>query len=155
VPWDGPSATSLTLTGLVQVDDATKSRVEKDIARVKDLGTIKVVVGLAEYLGTRPQTAGTRQQNESFEVSEKSLKGRAVSHGTEYVALAFLLVAIALPTISGANSDRFISSGLKPDSDRARVRNRRTLGTFYFYYRSRGTVPGPPSHRFCPRGLLT
>ncbi|KAI0202978.1 hypothetical protein F4808DRAFT_418707 [Astrocystis sublimbata] len=68
------------------VDDAQKERVERDMKVAKDLGTIKIHVKrkieAGNYYG--PTFDNTVVNPASFELAEKALKGRAVSHGTSY-----------------------------------------------------------------------
>ncbi|TKW59438.1 hypothetical protein CTA1_10229 [Colletotrichum tanaceti] len=68
-------------------DDAAKDRVESDSTRAKLLGTIEVfiysmiITGPSRYIssGHRHET-----QRDGFNIAEKALKGRAVSHGTSF-----------------------------------------------------------------------
>ncbi|CCF37435.1 hypothetical protein CH063_08763 [Colletotrichum higginsianum] len=68
-------------------DDAAKDRVESDSTRAKLLGTIEVfiypiiITGPSRYIGSghRHET-----QRDGFNIAEKALKGRAVSHGTSF-----------------------------------------------------------------------
>ncbi|OTA60802.1 hypothetical protein K449DRAFT_435210 [Hypoxylon sp. EC38] len=68
------------------VDDSKKDRVERDTKVAKDLGLIEIRIFRCLYLGHttithhRPSLRGTRQ----LELAEKSLKGRAMSHGTSF-----------------------------------------------------------------------
>jgi hypothetical protein len=69
------------------VDDAPKERIEKDLKTANGLGTIEVKFTRAIEYGPIP--ARTRDSGGAnltgFELAEKSLKGKAVSHGTSYV----------------------------------------------------------------------
>ncbi|KAI0122596.1 hypothetical protein F4814DRAFT_214546 [Daldinia grandis] len=67
------------------VDDAKKDRIKDDIKIAKHLGLIEVRVHPCIYLGhtttpahRKPITSG------KLEVAEKSLKGKAISHGTSF-----------------------------------------------------------------------
>ncbi|OTB08527.1 hypothetical protein M426DRAFT_317152 [Hypoxylon sp. CI-4A] len=70
------------------VDDATKERIEHDMETAKDLGCIEVRVTRTIYLGkssSRPSKHKRNPiENSDLEISEKSLKGKATSHGTSY-----------------------------------------------------------------------
>ncbi|KAI1413596.1 hypothetical protein F5Y13DRAFT_160674 [Hypoxylon sp. FL1857] len=67
------------------VDDSKKDRVEHDIKVAKDLGLIEIRVSRSIYLGRVPtyQRPSPRETKE-LELAEKSLKGRAMSHGMSY-----------------------------------------------------------------------
>lgn len=69
------------------VDDAPKERIEKDLKTAKGLGTIEVKFTRAIEHGPLPARTrdGSSVNLTSFELAEKSLKGKAVSHGTSYV----------------------------------------------------------------------
>ncbi|XXG96764.1 hypothetical protein Hte_003055 [Hypoxylon texense] len=70
------------------VDDAKEERVKSDIKIAKDLGLIEVKiwrcirVGPSAYQSSSPQPHVER--NNKLELAEKSLKGRATSHGTSF-----------------------------------------------------------------------
>lgn len=66
------------------IDDAPKERVEKDLKTAKDLGTIEVKFTRAIEHGPGYHNYSDDVQSRSFELAEKSLKGKAVSHGTSY-----------------------------------------------------------------------
>ncbi|KAI1279668.1 hypothetical protein F5Y07DRAFT_357424 [Xylaria sp. FL0933] len=68
------------------IDDAQKERVACDLKVAKTLGTIKVVFTRAiEYgTGVYHTSHSNNAQSGAFELAEKSLKGKAVSHGTSY-----------------------------------------------------------------------
>ncbi|KAI1780837.1 hypothetical protein F4818DRAFT_18679 [Hypoxylon cercidicola] len=71
------------------VDDTTKDRVEKDQKVSEKLGLIKVEVYRCIIVGPMAVKAakksGTSNQSKaSFELAEKSLKGKTISHGTVY-----------------------------------------------------------------------
>jgi hypothetical protein len=98
-----------------------------------------VCVNLVDEIEVQRCYQGIRQENGNFEISEKSLKGRSVSHGTEYVAAFHIGIATAVMPSLFLLRDRFVPGGLQKDNGVVRVENRRLLGTYYFYYRSRGT----------------
>ncbi|KAI0136861.1 hypothetical protein BJ170DRAFT_589823 [Xylariales sp. AK1849] len=63
------------------VDDAKKERVEKDMEVAKNLGVIEVkVMRGTEHGDEAPMNS--KVKNKNLELSEKSLKGKAISHGT-------------------------------------------------------------------------
>ncbi|KAI0834851.1 hypothetical protein F5Y06DRAFT_278071 [Hypoxylon sp. FL0890] len=67
------------------VDDSKKDRVERDVKVAKNLGLIEIRVSRCIYLGNvagihRPSLIKTKE----LELAEKSLKGRAMSHGTSF-----------------------------------------------------------------------
>ncbi|KAI3341447.1 hypothetical protein F4824DRAFT_313818 [Ustulina deusta] len=66
-------------------DDARKEQVEKDLKVAKALGTIEVKFTRVTERGS-PYTSrrATDAKSGAFELAEKSLKGKAVSHGTSY-----------------------------------------------------------------------
>ncbi|KAI0014774.1 hypothetical protein F4780DRAFT_169649 [Xylariomycetidae sp. FL0641] len=68
------------------VDEAQRERVERDSKIAKDLGVIEVRIYRAiEHGPSRHSNHGRSQvQPSGFELSEKSLKGKAISHGTSY-----------------------------------------------------------------------
>ncbi|KAI0388743.1 hypothetical protein F5Y17DRAFT_181178 [Xylariaceae sp. FL0594] len=70
------------------IDDAPKERLENDIKMAKGLGTIEVKFsrGLEYGPGFAVNRQDYRVNLAGFELAEKSLKGKAVSHGTLYQA---------------------------------------------------------------------
>ncbi|KAH6656587.1 hypothetical protein BKA67DRAFT_159856 [Truncatella angustata] len=76
----------LQFTSIKTVDDAKKDRVEKDIKLANNLGIIEVRVERGTDLG-RSSYKGAQVANKKFELAEKSLKGKAVSHGTSLGAV--------------------------------------------------------------------
>ncbi|KAI0799400.1 hypothetical protein GGR55DRAFT_684013 [Xylaria sp. FL0064] len=68
------------------IDDAQKERVACDLKVAKTLGTIEVVLTRAIECGTGPYDIADLNESQpgTFELAEKSLKGKAVSHGTSY-----------------------------------------------------------------------
>ncbi|KAI0426528.1 hypothetical protein F5Y09DRAFT_345625 [Xylaria sp. FL1042] len=67
------------------IDDAQKERVECDLKVAKTLGTIEIAFTRAIEHGSTAYTSRPNEgQSGSFELAEKSLKGRAVSHGTSF-----------------------------------------------------------------------
>ncbi|KAF4775912.1 hypothetical protein HER10_EVM0001842 [Colletotrichum scovillei] len=75
------------------VDDATKERVEGDSKKAKSLGVIEVFVYPLTITGPS-YTSGHEHyrdnQDSSFNIAEKALKGRAVSHGTSFTDGGFV-----------------------------------------------------------------
>ncbi|KAI1111409.1 hypothetical protein F5Y14DRAFT_425460 [Nemania sp. NC0429] len=66
------------------IDDARKERVQSDLEVAKDLGTIEVIFRRAIECGRGDHRRHGDTAPETFELAEKSLKGKAVSHGTSY-----------------------------------------------------------------------
>ncbi|KAI1296315.1 hypothetical protein F5Y03DRAFT_398843 [Xylaria venustula] len=68
------------------IDDARKERVQSDLKIAKDLGTIEVRFTRALDAGISVTSYGgaTNIKGDAFELAEKSLKGKAVSHGASY-----------------------------------------------------------------------
>ncbi|KAI8634043.1 hypothetical protein F5Y19DRAFT_461548 [Xylariaceae sp. FL1651] len=68
------------------VDEAQKERVQDDLKTAKNLGTIEVTFTRAIEHGpsSRPYRDNSDAKSGDFELAEKSLKGKAVSHGTSY-----------------------------------------------------------------------
>ncbi|KAI1148250.1 hypothetical protein F4825DRAFT_106366 [Nemania diffusa] len=68
------------------IDDAQKERVESDIKAAKGLGTIEIKFTRAIEYGPSYSRPYYDVKPRDFELAEKSLKGKAVSHGTSYGA---------------------------------------------------------------------
>ncbi|KAI1126827.1 hypothetical protein F5Y10DRAFT_203054 [Nemania abortiva] len=68
------------------IDDAHKDRVENDIKIAKGLGTIEVKFNRAIEYGPCHSYNSHEIPSGALELAEKSLKGKAVSHGTSYGA---------------------------------------------------------------------
>ncbi|KAI1179570.1 hypothetical protein F4777DRAFT_436034 [Nemania sp. FL0916] len=68
------------------VDDTRKERVETDIKAAKGLGTIEVQFTRAIDRGQTYNDNPHKIRPKAFELAEKSLKGKAISHGTSYGA---------------------------------------------------------------------
>lgn len=66
------------------VDEAQHERVKSDMKVAKKLGIIEVKV-MRGIVGGEVSTRPGNIRNNKFELSEKSLKGKAVSHGTKSV----------------------------------------------------------------------
>ncbi|KAI0401204.1 hypothetical protein F4802DRAFT_440587 [Xylaria palmicola] len=66
------------------IDDARKERVESDLKVAKDLGTIEVQFFREIEYGPSSHTPADNCESATFELAEKSLKGKAISHGTSY-----------------------------------------------------------------------
>ncbi|GAW15783.1 hypothetical protein ANO14919_052030 [Xylariales sp. No.14919] len=67
-------------------DDSQKERVESDLKVAKSLGTIEVRFTRAIEYGPSISRHDHSAKEGTFELTEKSLKGKAVSHGTSYGA---------------------------------------------------------------------
>ncbi|OHE97619.1 hypothetical protein CORC01_07034 [Colletotrichum orchidophilum] len=109
------------------IDDATKERVEGDSKKSKSLGVIEVfiypmvITGLPHYTESgRPDT-----RNTGFDIAEKALKGRAVSHGTSFTDGGVVAQRICV-------RGEFLNGG-------------DPIACFMFKYRSRGTIRRPSS----------
>ncbi|KAI1826913.1 hypothetical protein F4861DRAFT_495654 [Xylaria intraflava] len=66
------------------IDDARKERVESDLKLAKGLGTIEVKFRREIEYGVIRSTGVADSGTKKWELAEKSLKGKAVSHGTSY-----------------------------------------------------------------------
>ncbi|KAI3336614.1 hypothetical protein HD806DRAFT_11720 [Xylariaceae sp. AK1471] len=68
------------------IDDCPKERVAQDLAIAKNLGLIKVAVIRCTKGRSRPaRTKNVLDSNrQKFELAEKSVKGKAISHGTTF-----------------------------------------------------------------------
>ncbi|KAI1373400.1 hypothetical protein F4677DRAFT_429524 [Hypoxylon crocopeplum] len=66
------------------VDDSKKDRVKSDLKIAKDLGFIEAKVFRCIYLGLTDSRPSSVRDTKKFELAEKSLKGRAMSHGTSF-----------------------------------------------------------------------
>ncbi|KAI1496181.1 hypothetical protein F5X99DRAFT_401202 [Biscogniauxia marginata] len=69
------------------VDEARKERVAEDIKIAKNLGVIEVkLLRVTEHgpTGYSQRASGINPGTGKFELTEKSLKGKAISHGTSY-----------------------------------------------------------------------
>lgn len=77
----------LKFTGVQIVDDSHHERVQRDLNIAKGLGVIEVRVlrvinnGLEE---ARPRLSSRNQELNTFELAEKSLKGKSISHGASF-----------------------------------------------------------------------
>ncbi|KAK8094557.1 hypothetical protein PG997_001242 [Apiospora hydei] len=69
--------------GLATVDDTSSWRVENEREQVRELGTIELRVIRVQELGGSTFNPSTKTSG-LVEVAEKSLKGRAISHGTQF-----------------------------------------------------------------------
>ncbi|KAI1767066.1 hypothetical protein GGR53DRAFT_483821 [Hypoxylon sp. FL1150] len=123
------------------VDDATEDRIEKDREASKKLGLIEVEV--SRCIMVRPtNTGGTFPQlnTTSFELAEKSLKGKAISHGTVY-STGEVSVAPVFWTTEPLDKENV------------------TITAFEFRYRSRKAlqqelvIPGSPPRSLTLNGL--
>ncbi|KAI0532239.1 hypothetical protein GGR58DRAFT_507661 [Xylaria digitata] len=103
------------------IDDARKDRVESDLKVAKSLGTIEVKFTRAIEYGPGTSRRIHNAREGTFELAEKSLKGKAVSHGTSYGVCE----AISMPTWVDA---------------RDIVEDNGPILVYKFMYRSKGIV---------------
>lgn len=68
------------LLTMTSVDDARQQRVKSERGAAKHLGTIEVKVDRAIYRGLQP-ASDCSTKPKTLEFAEKSLKGKAISHG--------------------------------------------------------------------------
>ncbi|KDN66023.1 hypothetical protein CSUB01_00689 [Colletotrichum sublineola] len=123
-----------SLTDFISVDDAANDRVKTDTAKAKLLGVIEVFIYPMVITGPTRYTNSSHRhdvQDDNFEIAEKALKGRAVSHGTSF-------------------ADGGIVSQ-KPTVTAEYLNDRNPIAAFSFKYRSRDAlhkeliIPRPPS----------
>ncbi|KAK1972177.1 hypothetical protein LY78DRAFT_651063 [Colletotrichum sublineola] len=116
------------------LDDAANDRVKTDTAKAKLLGVIEVFIYPMVITGPTRYTNSSHRhdvQDDNFEIAEKALKGRAVSHGTSF-------------------ADGGIVSQ-KPTVTAEYLNDRNPIAAFSFKYRSRDAlhkeliIPRPPS----------
>ncbi|KAJ3568174.1 hypothetical protein NPX13_g6511 [Xylaria arbuscula] len=131
-----PNALSSLLTYLI-VDEAKKERVEGDRKIANGLGTIHVDFFRATIRA--PSTGHVTDANSGgFELAEKALKGKAISHGTSYGHCLPLLKNTDLNwTRYGAReaipTPKFSKTDYLPEDNGPIV-------TFKFFYRSRDAL---------------
>ncbi|KAI3323737.1 hypothetical protein HD806DRAFT_72446 [Xylariaceae sp. AK1471] len=122
------------------IDDALKERVESDLKIAKSLGTIEIKFTRAIEYGPTSSRGASDVKSGNFELAEKSLKGKAVSHGTTYG----ICEAIAPP--------RWLDV-------RDILEDKGPIAIFKFMYRSRDAlkreliIPRSPSHSPALEGL--
>ncbi|KAI0851670.1 hypothetical protein F5Y00DRAFT_228947, partial [Daldinia vernicosa] len=104
------------------VDDAKKDRVENDIKIAKHLGLIQVEVLPCIYLGRRGPSFAKPIISGKVELAEKSLKGKAISHGTSFSSSRERISA------PGGCEVKFLDKHPKP------------IAVFRFHYRSRDAL---------------
>ncbi|KAI1074505.1 hypothetical protein F5B20DRAFT_563534 [Whalleya microplaca] len=111
----------LKFSAINTVDSALKERVKKDMQTTKSLGLIELRVQRVLEFESGPMTNGAHLQSQAnkFELAEKSLKGKAISHGTTCT----MGKKIETPTV--------IRSEILPED------NGSPIAVFKFYYRSR------------------
>ncbi|KAK2026900.1 hypothetical protein LX32DRAFT_641427 [Colletotrichum zoysiae] len=105
------------------LDDAANDRVKVDTAKSKLLGVIEVFIYPLIITGpSRYSNSGHcyNAQNDNFEIAEKALKGRAVSHGTSFAD-------------GGVVSQR-------PSVTAEYLNNHNPIAAFTFKYRSRDAL---------------
>ncbi|KZL77472.1 hypothetical protein CT0861_08623 [Colletotrichum tofieldiae] len=108
---------------VTMIDDAAKDRVEVDTKKAKSLGVIEVFIYPMVITGPMRHTTTEHRpdaQNDGFEIAEKALKGRAVSHGTSF-------------------ADGGIVSQ-KPTVTAEYLNNHNPIAAFSFKYRSRDAL---------------
>ncbi|KAI0883591.1 uncharacterized protein GGS22DRAFT_167494 [Annulohypoxylon maeteangense] len=76
--WQGQKFKFSTVT---TVDDVSKDRIRGDMEVAKNLGTIVIEIHRCKILDNSPPPTKAGKASE-YELSEKSLKGKAISHGT-------------------------------------------------------------------------
>ncbi|CAJ2505901.1 Uu.00g000310.m01.CDS01 [Anthostomella pinea] len=106
------------------VDDSSKERVKDDMKIAKHLGVIEVEVSRVIHLGRRArgsQHSFTRK--DKIEVTEKALKGKAISHGMS----TSVGEIVENPTLKSSQVDDI------PEDDGP-------IGVFRFHYRSRDAL---------------
>ncbi|KAH9907773.1 hypothetical protein F4778DRAFT_777151 [Xylariomycetidae sp. FL2044] len=74
----------LKFTVVNTIDEAQKERVVRDAEIAKDLGVIEVKVFRVIEGGASKWKRNVETQDKGFELAEKSLKGKSISHGTSY-----------------------------------------------------------------------
>ncbi|KAI0130944.1 hypothetical protein F4814DRAFT_445088 [Daldinia grandis] len=74
---------ALEFSTVKTLENVTKERIERDQQAAKGLGLIKIKIERQIYLGKdRNNYKVTDRGSSSFELAEKSLKGKSISHGT-------------------------------------------------------------------------
>ncbi|KAI8626794.1 hypothetical protein F5Y19DRAFT_466110 [Xylariaceae sp. FL1651] len=115
-------------------DDCTKEQVAKDLQTARHLGLIQVSLSRCICQGSRPREKRPIKCDQKFELVEKSLKGKAISHGISYS-----------PGEQVATREETITEGLPEDHG--------PIAVFRFLYRSRDALkqeliiprsPSPP-----------
>ncbi|KAK1674395.1 hypothetical protein BDP55DRAFT_667542 [Colletotrichum godetiae] len=104
------------------IDDATKERVQGDSEKAMSLGVIEVFVYSMVSTGASfyADSSSRDTRNSNFDIAEKALKGRAVSHGTSFAD-------------GGVVSQRPLFSG-------RRINDGVPIACFTFKYRSRDAL---------------
>ena len=64
------------------MEDTNKERLTQDREIAKTLGTIQVELWHGNYSGYSPYMGKTLHNQERFQLAEKAMKGREISHGT-------------------------------------------------------------------------
>ncbi|KAI1738370.1 hypothetical protein F4680DRAFT_188973 [Xylaria scruposa] len=78
----------LGFSAVSTTDDCRKERVAQDCKVARRLGRIRVVVKRCIKLGLKPKTTRrVANHTQKFELAEKSMKGRAISHGTTFSSM--------------------------------------------------------------------
>ncbi|KAI1213389.1 uncharacterized protein F4807DRAFT_410917 [Annulohypoxylon truncatum] len=79
-------AQKFKFAAVTTVDDVSKDRIKSDMKVAKNLGTIELKVYRCRHKGYSLSTHDHHKAGNSsgYELSEKSLKGKAISHGTSF-----------------------------------------------------------------------
>ncbi|PNY27099.1 Uncharacterized protein TCAP_02975 [Tolypocladium capitatum] len=100
------------------LEDDARTRIANDAKTAESLGTIRITAHTAYgRTQSRAYVPPTLRDDADFELAEKSMKGKELSHGTSFPAGA----VVARPTV-------------------AAFQHRHQLGEFVFKYRSRGAL---------------
>ncbi|KAI1458285.1 hypothetical protein F4805DRAFT_425164 [Annulohypoxylon moriforme] len=115
--WQGQK---FKFSAVTTVDDVSKDRIKGDMAIAKNLGTIKVEIFRCQDLGAcSTHNSRNAHKTSGYELSEKALKGKAISHGT------------SLSTPEYTRAPRFVDTR---DLDKG------PIAVFLFNYRSRDAL---------------
>ncbi|KAF4449110.1 hypothetical protein F53441_7506 [Fusarium austroafricanum] len=94
-------------------DSITSDKATKDIKRAETLGVIHLILEAGQHKGSMDRKLPIRHDSVDLELAEKALKGKAISHATSL----------------GGTTER-------PRPQWVRIVNRRSVGEFFFRYRS-------------------
>ncbi|KAG6006633.1 hypothetical protein E4U43_000418 [Claviceps pusilla] len=114
----GVTREKLVFAPVTAVEETSKTTLERDAKLVAGLGTIEMEISACTVTGYHPlQVHGQAGNEKPFIVAEKSMKGKAISHGTTFAEGDIVSVS-ALPVS-------------------CEIRDVRPLAKFIFHYRSR------------------
>ncbi|KAJ4271380.1 hypothetical protein NW762_000082 [Fusarium torreyae] len=85
---DPPVLKNFVFTPITRIDDASAEKVTNDIARAKHIGQIMVIISKVKVHGHSSWSPGDIQNKpnaQEFELAEKAMKGRELSHATSLV----------------------------------------------------------------------